>query len=179
MVKTLIAIILCLSVVAPVSAAGPVESKPAATQTKPAKPAKPVKPAKPDWAELTPAQKAVLAPLMQQWSSFDAASRKKWVKVANGYPKLKPDAQKRLQARMQHWAKLTPQQRQAAREKYLAIKKLPPEKRAEVKSQWQQYQQSLATQSVTGNPETTGNRETTGSPGATGSPEQAGGSSPQ
>jgi len=109
----------------------------------------------------------VLAPLKEDWSTLDTARRKKWVKVANGYPKLKPDAQKRLQARMQHWAKLTPEQRRVAREKYLAIKKMPPEKRAHVKSQWQQYQQSLASQSDSG------------SPGATGNPEQAGGSSSQ
>ncbi len=153
MVKTLIAIILCLSFVAPVSAAAPVQPKPAATQTKPAKPAKP------DWVELTPAQQAVLAPLKQVWSSLGSLSRKKWVKVADGYPKMKPDAQKRLQARMQDWAKLTPEQRRVARQKYLAIKKMPPEKRAHVKSQWQQYQQSLATQSETGSPEATGSQE--------------------
>ena len=150
MAKTLIAIILCLSFVAPVSAAAPVQPKPAATQTKPAKP---------DWSELTPAQQAVLAPLKQDWSTLDTLGRKKWVKVADGYPKMKPDAQKRLQARMQDWAKLTPEQRRVAREKFLAIKKMPPEKRAHVKSQWQQYQQSLATQSETGSPEATGSQE--------------------
>lgn len=157
MVKTLVAIILCLSFVAPVSAAAPVQPKAAATQTKPAKP---------DWSELTPAQQAVLDPLKQDWSSFDTVSRKKWVKVADGYPKMKPDAQKRLQKRMQEWAKLTPEQRRVAREKYLAIKKMPPEKRASVKSQWQQYQQSLA-------------RSETGNQDAAGSPEPVSGSSSQ
>ncbi len=158
MVKTLIAIILCLSFVAPVSAAAPLQPKPAAAQAKPAKP---------DWAELTPAQQAVLAPLKEDWGTLDTTRRKKWVKVANGYPKLKPDAQKRLQARMQHWAKLTPEQRRVAREKYLAIKKMPPEKRAHVKSQWQQYQQSLASRSETGSPEATGSQE----PASGGSPQ--------
>ncbi len=51
MVKTLVAIILCLSFVAPVFAAAPVQPQPAATQ---------IKPAKPDWSQLTPAQQAVL-----------------------------------------------------------------------------------------------------------------------
>ena len=150
MAKTLIAIILCLSFVAPVSAAAPVQPKPAATQTKPAKP---------DWSELTTAQQAVLAPLKQDWSSLDTVRRKKWVKVAASYPKMKPDAQRRLQARMQDWAKLTPEQRRVAREKYLAIKKMPPEKRAHVSSQWQKYQQSLASTSETGSPEATGSQE--------------------
>ncbi len=97
MVKTLIAIILWLTFIAPVFAAAPLQPKPAATQTTPAKP---------DWAELTPAQQVVLAPLKQDWSTLDTLGRKKWVKVANGYPKMKPDAQKRLQARMQDAVKL-------------------------------------------------------------------------
>ena len=153
MVKTLIAIILCLSFVAPASAAAPVQPKPAATQTKPAKP---------DWSELTPAQQAVLAPLKQDWSSLDTLRRKKWVKVADGYPKMKPDAQKRLQARMQDWSKLTSEQRRVAREKFLAIKKMPPEKRAQVKTEWQQYQKSLVARSEPGGQEPASGQEPAG-----------------
>ena len=47
---------------------------------------------------------------------------------------------------MEAWAKLTPEQRKAAREKYQTLKKLPPDKRREVTAQWQRYQQSLAAQ---------------------------------
>ncbi len=47
---------------------------------------------------------------------------------------------------MTAWAKLTPEQRKAAREKYQTLQKLPPDKRREVAAQWKQYQQSLATQ---------------------------------
>jgi hypothetical protein len=43
---------------------------------------------------------------------------------------------------MQVWAKLTPTERRAAREKYKTLKKLPPEKRNEVKQRWQEYEQS-------------------------------------
>jgi hypothetical protein len=57
---------------------------------------------------------------------------------------MKPDEQKRLQERMHDWIKLSSEERRAARVKYLAVKKLPPAKRDEVKLQWQQYQQSLA-----------------------------------
>jgi hypothetical protein len=106
-------------------------------------PAQP-KPAKPDWSELKPAQQQVLAPLKEQWVELDTTRRQKWVKVADSYPKMKPDEQMRLQERMREWAKLTTEQRRAAREKYLALKKMPPAKREEVKMQWKQYQQSLA-----------------------------------
>lgn len=104
----------------------------------------PQKPAKPDWTELKPAQQQVLAPLKDHWAELDTTRRQKWVKVANSYPKMKPDEQARLQERMRDWIKLSSEERRAAREKYLAIKKLPPAKREDVKQQWQHYQQSLA-----------------------------------
>jgi hypothetical protein len=93
---------------------------------------------------LKPAQQQVLAPLQEQWQELDTPRRKKWIKVADSFPKMKPAEQERLQTRMKDWAKLTPEQRRVAREKYLKIKKMPPEKREQIKAQWQQYQQSLA-----------------------------------
>ncbi len=86
----------------------------------------------------------MLAPLKDDWTELDTLRRTKWVKVANAYPKMKPQQQQRLQAQMKEWASLTPEQRRVAREKYKTIKKLPPEKRQQVQAQWQQYQQSLA-----------------------------------
>jgi hypothetical protein len=135
MVKALAAaIVLCLGFAFPVIAGAPAQGK-TATQTKPIKP---------EWVELTPAQQVVLAPLQNEWRDLDSSRRKKWVKVADSYPKMKPQEQQRLTARMQEWAKLTPDQRRVAREKYQTIKKLPPAKRQQVTAQWQQYQQSLA-----------------------------------
>jgi hypothetical protein len=134
MVKALLAVVLGLSLAAPVVAAVPAQPKAAAQS----------QPAKPDWVELTKPQQAVLAPLKEDWAELDTLRRTKWVKVANAYPKMKPQQQQRLQAQMKEWASLTPEQRRVAREKYKAIKKLPPEKREQVQAQWQQYQQSLA-----------------------------------
>ena len=142
MAKTLVALVLCLSFAAPVSAAAPLPPK---ASTSPQ-----VKPAKPDWSELKPAQQQVLAPLQEDWKELDTLRRKKWVKVADAFPKMKPAEQERLQTRMKDWAKLTPEQRRVAREKYQNIKKLPPEKREQIKAQWQQYQQSLAVKPETG-----------------------------
>ena len=99
---------------------------------------------RPAWSELTLDQQKVLAPLQADWDSLDTTRRKKWVGIADRYPKMKPAEQQRLQKRMTDWAKLTPAQRQEAREKYLQIRKLPPKKRQEVKAQWEQYQESLA-----------------------------------
>jgi hypothetical protein len=104
------------------------------------------KSAGPAWSELKPAQQQILAPLAPEWAKLDAARRKKWIEIADRYPKMKPQEQQRLQKRMADWAKLTPAQRAAARDKYQALKKLPPDKRKEVTAQWQRYQRSLAQQ---------------------------------
>ena len=135
MAKTLIALIAALCLAYPVAAA---QSK-----------SEPQKPAKPAWTELTPVQQQILAPLAGEWDKLDTTRRKKWVAIANKYPKMTPKQQQRLQTRMKEWAALTPEQRRAARENYKSVKKLPPEKRKAVKLQWQQYQQSLATQDET------------------------------
>jgi hypothetical protein len=101
-----------------------------------------VKSARPLWSELSPKQQAVLAPLAADWDKLDTTRRKKWVTIANRYPKMAPDEQQRLQSRMQDWANLTPAQRRVARENYQSLKQLPRTQRGEVKQKWQQYQQS-------------------------------------
>jgi hypothetical protein len=51
---------------------------------------------------------------------------------------MSPTEQARLHERMNDWVKLTPEQRRAARENYVRVKKLTLEERA---LQWQKYQQ--------------------------------------
>ena len=101
---------------------------------------------RPAWAELTPAQQKVLAPLAPEWDRMDQVRRRKWIEIAERYPGMKPQEQERLQKRMANWVRLTPAQRAAARDKYQALKKLPPDKRREVTAQWESYQRSLAQQ---------------------------------
>ena len=95
----------------------------------------------PDWAQLTPEQQQILAPLANDWNNFDEPQRKKWLLLAKRYPKMKPEAQQRLQTQMKDWAKLTPEQRAMARENYKKLAKQPPEKREAVKQKWQEHQQ--------------------------------------
>jgi len=96
------------------------------------------KPARPLWSELSPQQQHILGPLAADWDNLDTTRRKKWVTIANRYPKMKPDAQERLQTRMQAWAKLTPEERSIARAKYQKLKELPPPQRREISQKWQQ-----------------------------------------
>lgn len=95
----------------------------------------------PDWAQLTPEQQQILAPLSNDWNSLDEQQRKKWLLTATRYPKMKPEAQQRLVTQMKDWAKLTPEQRKIARENYKKLAKQPPEKREAVKQKWQEHQQ--------------------------------------
>jgi hypothetical protein len=64
-------------------------------------------------------------------------SRKKWIQVANIYPKMSGQDQQRLQSRMASWSKLSQKERRLARENYLSSLKFPAEKKAEA---WTAYQ---------------------------------------
>ncbi len=96
----------------------------------------------PAWTALTSAQQKVLSPLQGEWEQLDTVRRKKWVSIADRYPTMKPAQQQRLQKRMEEWALLSPAERKVAREKYQTIKKLPPQKRNEVKQRWEEYEHS-------------------------------------
>jgi hypothetical protein len=94
---------------------------------------------KPDgtWENLKPEQQKILAPLEDDWDYMLPDSRKKWIQVANLYPKMSETDQQRLQARMNGWSKLSQKERRLARENYLSSLKFPAEKKAEA---WSAYQ---------------------------------------
>lgn len=93
----------------------------------------------PQWASLTADQQQVLAPLSVEWNKLSREQRVKWLGIAKRYPAMKPESQKRVQTRMQKWAKLTPQQREQAREQYRSIGKLA-DRREELRRHWAEYQ---------------------------------------
>ena len=104
----------------------------------------PGKSPRPLWNELSPKQQTVLAPLAPDWESLDTTRRKKWVTIANRYPKMQPDEQARLQRRMQEWAALTPAQRRVARENYQTLRQLPRPPSGELRQKWDQHKQAPA-----------------------------------
>ncbi len=93
----------------------------------------------PQWASLTVEQQQVLAPLAREWNKLLPEQRVKWLGIAKRYPTMTPVGQKRVQTRMQKWAKLTPQQREQAREQYRSIRKLA-DRREELRRHWAEYQ---------------------------------------
>jgi len=91
----------------------------------------------PSWAELTAQQREVLTPLSGEWDKLESYRRKKWLGIAQRYPSMTPDEQKHVQHNMQAWVKLTPAQRQQAREQFKKnLQKAPPEA---IKQKWQEY----------------------------------------
>jgi hypothetical protein len=89
------------------------------------------------WEGLNSAQQKILAPLEGDWDYMLPDSRKKWIYVANMYPKMSTQDQERLQSRMTSWSNLSQKDRRIARENYLTSLKFPAEKKAEA---WSAYQ---------------------------------------
>jgi hypothetical protein len=94
----------------------------------------------PKWSDLNVQQKQVLTPLQSEWDSLADAHRKKWLGIANRYPRMSAEEQGRVQIRMRQWAELTPEQRSNARERYRRLQNIPPEKREALKKKWQEYE---------------------------------------
>ena len=90
------------------------------------------------WSKLTNAEHVALAPFESQWDSFSEERKHKWLKIASRYPKMTPEAQKRLHDGMTEWVHMTPEQRRVARENYQVSKELPREAR---QNAWKAYQQ--------------------------------------
>ncbi|HJV85675.1 MAG TPA: DUF3106 domain-containing protein [Noviherbaspirillum sp.] len=137
-------VILCLSLVIPLSSAAldahaqPAAAASAATVARNVPASKPQVTSKPLWAELTPAQQQALAPLAPEWDRLDSFRKKKWLAIGNKYATMKPDEQQRVQERMRDWVKLTPEQRRIARENYARARKLD---RNQKSAHWEEYQQ--------------------------------------
>jgi hypothetical protein len=93
--------------------------------------------ARPAWKDLSPSQKEALAPLAGQWDQFDRDRKVKWLEVANKYPQLSPDGQRRLHERMGEFTKLTPEQRRTARSNFQRAYELPRDQRESLVQQYQ------------------------------------------
>ena len=89
------------------------------------------------WAELTPAQRSALAPLQQEWNTLGPQNRAKWLQVAARYPGMPEAERARMQARMEAWSRLSPQERGQARLRYQQAQTVPAQDRRE---RWEQYQ---------------------------------------
>lgn len=93
----------------------------------------------PAWSELSAEHQHILAPLKAEWNSLEPARKRKWLGIARRYPKMSPQAQERVQKRMEKWASLTPEQRRQVRERYREIARKSAQTRR-LREQWAKYQ---------------------------------------
>jgi hypothetical protein len=101
-----------------------------------------------EWGSLSASQQEILSPLRVVWGTLDESRRAKWLRIAKRYPSMKRSDRERLQRRMLDWAKLSARERTAARARYRQLNALPPERRLELITEWQRYQERTGPQSV-------------------------------
>jgi Protein of unknown function (DUF3106) len=89
------------------------------------------------WAQLSAAQKDVLAPLQPDWAQIEPQRQQKWLELANRYPKLPASEQQRIRTRMADWSRLLPAERARARLQFQEAQRVPTEQR---QAKWQEYQ---------------------------------------
>jgi hypothetical protein len=108
----------------------------AASSDKPGKVARALDP--PLWRDLSPAQQAALVPLHPEWDAMDGVRKKKWLEMSRRFGSMNPLEQARVHERMRQWMRLTPEQRNLARENYNKARKLAPGDKA---ATWESYKQ--------------------------------------
>ena len=96
-------------------------------------------PPQPGWSLLSTQQKIILAPLVGDWDQMENIRRKKWLGIAERFPKMTPEEQARVQERMREWAALTPAQRAKVRDSYKEFNQLDADKKLSVKKKWEAY----------------------------------------
>ena len=90
----------------------------------------------PAWSRLSAQQRTALAPLEHDWASIDAPRKQKWLDIAARFDRMSPDERGRVQQRMSDWVRLSPRQRNEARQNYQGAKALSAEER---QARWQAY----------------------------------------
>lgn len=90
----------------------------------------------PPWQTLTPAQQAALAPLKRDWPGIDAPRKQKWLEIAARFPYLPPEERERIQARMTDWTRLSPSERAQARLQFQEVRQISPQDR---QARWDAY----------------------------------------
>lgn len=92
------------------------------------------------WAQLTPEQKKVLAPLGAEWDTLRPWQREKMLDIARDYPKMDAKKQERVKQRLIIWSRMTPYERENARKRYQHFHSLSAEKKDELRKKWAEHQ---------------------------------------
>lgn len=88
------------------------------------------------WTTMGASTQIFLLPLKDQWPSFSAATKEKWLSLAQRMKNMPPAELERVQARMSNWASLTTSERNRTRLLYQEALRVAPNTRTE---QWRRY----------------------------------------
>lgn len=95
---------------------------------------------KPLWRDLSSSQQVALAPLEPQWDRMEGLRKRKWIEMSAKFASMPPLEQQRVHERMRQWMRLTPEQRDRARENFSKTNRLAGDKSAD----WENYKQLSA-----------------------------------
>lgn len=98
---------------------------------------------KPLWRDLSNAQQVALAPLEPEWDRMEGLRKRKWIEMSARFASMPASEQQRVHERMRQWMKLTPEQRELARENYSRTSRLAQGNKA---ADWENYKQLSADQ---------------------------------
>ena len=89
------------------------------------------------WEGLSQQQKQALAPLGDQWDTLTSQQRKKWLTISDTFLQLTDEEQVTMHGRMNEWARLSANDRNAARFNFNSTQSLPVDVK---RAQWEAYQ---------------------------------------
>ncbi|MBC7918536.1 MAG: DUF3106 domain-containing protein [Rhodoferax sp.] len=78
-----------------------------------------------------------MKPLAATWDTLADGHKRKWLALAQTFPRLSQPEQAKMHARMAEWAALKPKEREQARLNFAETKKIAPSDRA---ANWEAYQ---------------------------------------
>ncbi|MGF6273217.1 hypothetical protein ABIB38_001575 [Massilia sp. UYP11] len=93
---------------------------------------------KPLWSDLSSAQQVALAPLEPEWNQMEGPRKRKWIQMSARFASMSASEQQRVHERMRQWMKLTPAQRELARENYSRASRLA---QGDKVANWENYKQ--------------------------------------
>lgn len=94
------------------------------------------------WSQLSNEQKTILAALGAEWDTLRPWQREKMLDIASEYPKLDGQQQLRVQRQLLKWSRMTPFERENARKRYQQFQSLSPEKKQALREKWKAHKKN-------------------------------------
>jgi len=88
------------------------------------------------WNSLSPAQRGLLAPLQQTWSTLPAQRQTNLLKRTQQWMTWPPERQEQVRQNLAHWQEMTPEQREKLHDAYQRYQQMTPAQRETLRNQW-------------------------------------------